>query len=395
MTFRFNGTRVRLLGTSNIDNSTGTPDPSWECFVDGESIGSEAPFETLQNNWPLCLAPDLLEDREHTLTLNITTRGRPFYLDQVRILPSFDSERQPSSASVVVEQSDLAITFNDEENWPASNGSIRSTSADGASLSMNFTGTKLSFVGWLLQGDYIQSSGIFSVDEEPPISFPIPPVPSSTGSQFFHTFFETRLLSPGSHNLKVTYEGKGGNPAPLALDFFLIENGDIVIPGNGTDTPIDEPQPSNPAAIPAAASTPAKTPLGAIIGGAVGGAALIALFVLVLLLIRRRMKSNRSPLPFPSFGQFSHRSPEPRYPRQSFSEAMVRKSSVSRSATTASVISVPNLNYNSTYSNSGHSRKGSTYMESDTDLSQQSLIPATKLTPLRRNMVNNGGSIPE
>jgi hypothetical protein len=134
------GTRVRLLGSSVVNNSSGVADPAWECFVDGESIGHEEPFETHQNNWPLCLAPDLLEDGEHTLTLNVTTRGTPFYLDQVRILPSLDVSEHQLNATVVVEQSDLALSFSDEEQWPASNGSIRSTTTDGASFSMNFTG---------------------------------------------------------------------------------------------------------------------------------------------------------------------------------------------------------------------------------------------------------------
>ncbi|KAH6894934.1 hypothetical protein BKA70DRAFT_1319098 [Coprinopsis sp. MPI-PUGE-AT-0042] len=398
VSFRFNGTRVRLLGSSAVSNSSGTADPAWECFVDGKSIGHEAPFETHQNNWPLCLAPDLLEGGEHILTLNVTvTQGNPFYLDQIRVLPSLDVEQHQPNATVVIEQSDLALSFSDEEDWLASNGSIRSTTTDGASFSMSFTGTKLSFYGWTLSGNHVASSAVFSIDGAAPTSFPIPtPAAPDSGSQFFQNLFETTLLPYGPHDLKVTYQGKGQNPAPLAIDFLLIENGEIVIPGNGTETPVDEPQPSNLSPTPSPASAPSKTPVGAIAGGVAGGVALIALFIFVLLLIRRRMRSNLAPLPLPSFAQFNHRPVEPRYPRQSFSEAMVRKSgSVSRSATTASIISVPNLNYNSTYSmKSNHSRKDSAFMSSDTDLSQ-SLIPATKLTPLRRNMVAQGATIPE
>lgn len=143
------GTRVRLLGSSVVNNSSGAADPQWECFVDGQSIGHEAPFETHQNNWPLCLAPDLLEDGEHTLTLNVTTRGNPFYLDQIRILPSLNANQHQPNATVVIEQSDLALSFSDEEQWPASNGSIRSTTADGASFSMDFTGALYSSINYV------------------------------------------------------------------------------------------------------------------------------------------------------------------------------------------------------------------------------------------------------
>ena len=126
-----------MLGTSAVTNSSGTVDPRWECFVDGNSIGSEPPFVTHQNNWPLCVAPTL-PDGEHVVTLNVTSSGRSFYFDQIKYLPTHNAESQPSDVIVIVEQTDPSISYTGE--WRNVNDSAMSTSQVGATVGVNFTG---------------------------------------------------------------------------------------------------------------------------------------------------------------------------------------------------------------------------------------------------------------
>lgn len=52
--YSFQGSAVNIFGTTNINNSSGTIDPTWECFIDGVIIGSTSPFQYAENNWLLC-----------------------------------------------------------------------------------------------------------------------------------------------------------------------------------------------------------------------------------------------------------------------------------------------------------------------------------------------------
>ncbi|EFI28314.1 hypothetical protein CC1G_13843 [Coprinopsis cinerea okayama7 len=395
LTFRFTGTRIRLLGTSAITNTTGTVDPSWECFVDGRSIGAEDPFPTHQNNWPLCLAPTL-SDEEHVLTLNVTSSGTPFYFDQIKYLPSMSAP--PSDATVVIEQSDPTITFLPEESWVNVNESAKSTSEVGAGLSVSFTGTKLTWIGWILEGSGGDSSGTYSIDDGPDTAFTIRRPAPIPGSLFFQPLFETEELPLRTHNLSVKFNGP--TRTPLALDHFLVENGDIFFPFESGEQPADEPIPTEIEPEPSPTKTPSSeqseaTPVGAIVGGAVGGVALIALFAIAIFLLRRRMKIKLPPVPVSSLG---HDHQPRRYPgpRESFAEAMVRKPSDSYTRSMegtekgslhpSSITSGSIPAYIPVYSK--YPNHSSIYIpEDDPEPPPPIPEPATRLQPLRRNMV--------
>ncbi len=53
------GSQIRVWGSNNPSQSllstTGVMDPSWECFVDGNSIGSNALLPFPENNYIFCM----------------------------------------------------------------------------------------------------------------------------------------------------------------------------------------------------------------------------------------------------------------------------------------------------------------------------------------------------
>ncbi|TFK30290.1 hypothetical protein FA15DRAFT_663694 [Coprinopsis marcescibilis] len=325
LSFTFTGTRIRLLGTSAVASVT---DPSWECFVDGESIGREEPFAQTQNNWPLCLAPTL-PDGQHTLTLNVTSSGSTFYFDQIRYLPSSIIKSSLDNPTVIIEQSDPIVRYSGD--WMNLNNSANSTADTSASLDMTFTGTKLSWVGWIPEGSSGDAGGSYSVDGGQSIAFGIPgPLNPETqpGSLFFQTLFETSPMPAGEHNISVFYRGPSRS-TPLALDHFLIDGGDILFPGPPIDDTPDSAIPSPTKTAGPSNSSPVPLPLGAIIGAVLGGLALIILFILAILFIRRRMKHNLPPIPFRTTSQpIIGKKPPPRFKfgnRISFAEGLVKQ----------------------------------------------------------------------
>lgn len=90
-------------------------------------------------------------------------------------------------------------------------------------------------------------------------------------------FFQTSTLSPGNHQIVVTYNG-GGQTTPLTLDYLVIQNASIPDSTDGTSPP--------------AQSHGGKSNVAAIAGGVVGGVVIIALAALALLFIRRRFGSS-------------------------------------------------------------------------------------------------------
>ncbi len=83
------GSQIKVFGCNNLTMSeSGVPDPSWECFIDGISIGSTKPFQFPENNWLYCAHSALL-DGPHVLTVNATvTKSKTFWFDRIQYVPS-------------------------------------------------------------------------------------------------------------------------------------------------------------------------------------------------------------------------------------------------------------------------------------------------------------------
>ncbi|KAJ2921503.1 hypothetical protein H1R20_g15588, partial [Candolleomyces eurysporus] len=238
----FSGSSVSLFGTANITNVAGRPDPTWECYIDGRLVRpSTELIGTPQNIAPLC-GHLTLADGEHTLTVNVTSRGRPFYIDAFRFYPSPQSPivtqgsaNIGSNATVFIANNDPGTQFS-QGNWGTQSG-FQFTNKTGASMSLDFVGSKLFWMGWSWSEfpGRLPSNGSWSIDGGPETPFQIPGFPSGLegtamanlaaipGLLNNQLFFETPSLPAGAHRGSFRGRGRGGGskgsggdaPAPV------------------------------------------------------------------------------------------------------------------------------------------------------------------------------------
>lgn len=130
------GTQISVFGTTNVKNSSsGIVDPSWECLIDNNSIGSTPPFLFIENNWNLCSA-DNLPSGTHTLTVNTFSHGRHFWFDYLQYTPSNVDDL--NNALVKVPRTDPDIVY--DGTWQNLGNIATMTRASGSSATLSFTG---------------------------------------------------------------------------------------------------------------------------------------------------------------------------------------------------------------------------------------------------------------
>ena len=132
------GSRVTVLGTSNVSRSAGgSTDPSWQCLVDNVSITSKAPAYTLENNWFFCDS-NTVSDGRHTITLRATVRNPAtvFWFDQIQYLPS--ASALLDSSFILVQANDSAVQYG--PGWQDMRGIGKMTLLQGAKVTFDFNG---------------------------------------------------------------------------------------------------------------------------------------------------------------------------------------------------------------------------------------------------------------
>ncbi|KAF6764041.1 hypothetical protein DFP72DRAFT_491137 [Ephemerocybe angulata] len=288
--YTFSGTRIRVLGTSAVQSSSSGTDPSWKCMVGDSDIPTSNPWTTQINNWPLCESPEFVPG-QHTFTLNTVSQKATFWFDQIRYLPLSNMNSTLTGAvSVVVEHSDPAVTYT-SGSWQDLTTNAKVTSQAGSAMTIKFTGTKLTWVGWTPIGYPTGTSqGTYSIDDGPATTFEIKGSESDTSNLYNQLLFETPVLSPGKeHTLTVTHNGPS---APLTIDYVIIANGDIILPDGGSSS-----SEGLDASSAAGAKSGSKPPLPLIIGASVGGVAFILLcifgYILFIRWRRRRQTLKR------------------------------------------------------------------------------------------------------
>lgn len=134
----FIGTFIRAFGTVNAINTSTGFDPSYECFLDNKSAGTDNPILFATNNWILC-NNDNLVDGQHTLTVKVkqaTDTGRTFWFDYFQYAPSIGVST--ANSDVLFENSDPAVVYS--LGWEQ-NGDIQNlTRAAGSECRFNFIG---------------------------------------------------------------------------------------------------------------------------------------------------------------------------------------------------------------------------------------------------------------
>ena len=129
------------------------------------------------------------------------------------------------------------------------------------------------------------STGTYSIDGGPPVSFNISGLLFDWTTRYQQPIFSTPTLSPGQHNITVKYLGSS---TPLNLEYLLVQDGDILFTGAGAPPNMDVIDGHGVAGN-------GGTSKGVIIGAAVGGVAFLGLLVVIFFLLRtlRRRRALR------------------------------------------------------------------------------------------------------
>ncbi|KAJ7697267.1 hypothetical protein B0H17DRAFT_1177727 [Mycena rosella] len=268
LSYSFNGTSILVQGTIAVSTNpdTNITDPTWNCFVDGIQIPNST-FGFPENNWPLCKQEEIASG-SHTLTIQVKSRGQPFYFDSLIYTPTRDAVFP--SAVLIYPDGDPALNYS--AGWKEDGEQL--TQTQNAQVTLRFHGTAATLIGHVPnQYPPNATSASYTIDGGPPISFPLNGLASATSStQFNSLFFTTPALPDGFHTLAVTHGGDL-NHTPLAVKFFYTS-----VSSQGSSTATTSPTSSIP---------PRRTNTGAIVGGVVGGLALLG-FLAVLVLWRRK-----------------------------------------------------------------------------------------------------------
>lgn len=123
-----------------INNRTNNFSPQWTCFIDGTQIQTEAVTLVRNNNWPFCKW-DGLSEASHTVTLNISSAGNPFYFDWLSYVPTSARIRPAGTPeTIIIPPSDSAINY--DSTWSTLTDPLvgKSTNQNGASVTVSFTG---------------------------------------------------------------------------------------------------------------------------------------------------------------------------------------------------------------------------------------------------------------
>ncbi|KAF9475211.1 hypothetical protein BDN70DRAFT_269569 [Pholiota conissans] len=365
---KFSGSDIVVYSSVDpvIVNGVLQADPEWECIIDGNSLGLDkidSAITTPQNNIDICHSP--LTPGDHELVVKVTSKGSPFWLDNIQYTPLPGADLSNTVQKVYKTDPDIEIS----SDFTTAAYGIAVSQTPGATVTYKFTGTSVSWVGYIF-GNYAKQSATatYSIDGGAPVTFALP-----TSQIFFGNtvFFKTPNLSQGSHTLVVTYKGDG-NSMPLALDYFFLTNGAGASSGGGgnsgggtgssgspvqngggntvtvggtvtvvsttssttgstssttgtsTGTSMGSTTPTGTSsstsdtqsvgsALESGASTVTqgtsanlakKSNTGAIVGGVVGGLALVALAVIVFLVIRRRRRNGRSGIIYEKPGHY-------------------------------------------------------------------------------------------
>ncbi|GJJ15938.1 hypothetical protein Clacol_010217 [Clathrus columnatus] len=289
---------MKVFGTVNIANFTKTPDPTWQCSLDGIDIEPN-PFQFPENNWELC-SVDSIPDGSHELVVNITSNGMPFYLDYLEYRASATISLENSL--ILIDNNDPAIDY--ISGWdPLGSTANQTTDPDGL-VKVTFVGTQLSWYGFIpTEESHHASSGAYSIDGGPLATFQLHGLSSSiTDTRYNQLFFTTPMLEMGTHVLSVNYTGQT-DQTPLTLYYLIVANGSFASPPfstggdtneTGSRTQVSDPTTSSNGVLSGSTRT-SPSHVGAVVGGVVGS--LIAVIIMIIFFIwfkshRRRRQGH-------------------------------------------------------------------------------------------------------
>lgn len=297
------GSAITVLGTVSMSNSsTGVTDPSWRCFLDGKEGVIPNPTTASFNNWSVCdFNATEVSDGKHTLSIQVTSSSRNFWLDYIDYTPSPSLPPTTQNSYITLSNKDPAIVY--DSSWSLLYDACDVTTATGSTMTMNFNGTGLDWYGMIpTEMNHGSSSCTYSVNGEAPTPFTLQGIDGvNDPSQYNQRFFSSPDRPYGAHSITVTYLG---SRTPLTLTHLVVRDSSASRLGAPASTTANSaPTPSSPDSQ-SSASSGLKS--GAIAGIVVG--AMIAVGLIIAGIIfgrRRRQKHSRPPAidqdPYPSY----------------------------------------------------------------------------------------------
>ncbi|TFK30234.1 hypothetical protein FA15DRAFT_699779 [Coprinopsis marcescibilis] len=279
MTFSFIGTSIFVAGRVETTMIRGEARSSnWTCRIDGERVPNAmdniSDTAVSLNNFRLCSRSGLSETR-HLLSIEVqASQAFPFWVDRFSVRPP--PNQLPQNVTVQVDPLDEDLRYA-TGRWESPEGSqYRFTTEPGASVLLDFHGTKLTWISDTLSGQPTGlSQGIYTLDDNDPVVFNITGLAPGGRNLGNRVLFETQSFTHGKHRLNVTYLGFS---APLVLDRLMVESGDILALGG---TSLESPF------APRGRSSGTSN-VGGIIGGVVGGVVAMLLLLAGWILYRKR-----------------------------------------------------------------------------------------------------------
>ncbi|KAG6832666.1 hypothetical protein H0H87_000848 [Tephrocybe sp. NHM501043] len=217
-TFTFDGTSIELFGTNGQVPASDGYDPKWGCKVDGESVSSRSGSSEAENNWPLC-GRDGLSAGTHQLSVDVQGSGQgTFWFDRLMYTPS----GSPPSGSVMWVDATKDSAFQYDNTWHSSG--VMVTAVNGGAVSFSFTGSGLTWVGEVPDHSEMSPASLtYAIDGGNAATVKmVGKANENSPTQHNHVFFSTPDISPGSHTIKVTYNGNSNTP--LTAGYVYVQN---------------------------------------------------------------------------------------------------------------------------------------------------------------------------
>ncbi|KAJ7184018.1 hypothetical protein B0H12DRAFT_1040471 [Mycena haematopus] len=222
LTFPFNGTGIQVFGTIYVSTNpaTNVTDPTWDCFVDDIKISNPDPtFQYPENNWVLCEQPELTAS-SHVLTIQVQSKGQPFYFDYLLYTPPPDASFD--TAVLLYPNTDPSVNFG--AGWGTFGGE-NGTNDFGAEVSLFFHGTSVSPYGFVpTELPHNATWATYTIDDGTPVNFTLNGLDSpQSATEYFVTLFTTPTIPSAPHNLVITYGGDSQH-TPLVIQGFYVTN---------------------------------------------------------------------------------------------------------------------------------------------------------------------------
>ncbi|KAF5344757.1 hypothetical protein D9756_011069 [Leucocoprinus leucothites] len=277
VSFQFNGTAIEVQGTNDVPSFDARP--TFECFIDGASIGREGLYVIVENNWKLC-GKSGLPDGSHILQIQIKVQSssQTFWLDQIRYIPS--PTLPLDKKTILIQNADPAIQY--DSQWRSRTWYDNMTNTQGSVAQVTFIGTSISWYA-ITPTEFAHngSQGSWAMDGGEEHMFLLKGLPADATLPIYNQeYFTTPEFPIGPHNLLVTFHGSN-QTTPLCLDYLYVKNGSFPIPSS-SPTP-DEP----------VKEVSGGTLIGAIAGSVIGGLALLLCVAGALLFIKRRQPKDK------------------------------------------------------------------------------------------------------